>query len=82
MTSKELLYVEDALGHEKFMKTSSCSTSSQLKDVNLSNYVKQLEQIHADLFNNFFNSLLSIFLLSNSKGKIIFSSTFKIGIRL
>ena len=54
MTSKELLYVEDALGHEKFMKTSSCSTSSQLKDVNLSNYVKQLEQIHADLFNNFF----------------------------
>ena len=39
------------------MKTSSCSTSSQLKDVNLSNYVKQLEQIHADLFNNFFNLL-------------------------
>ena len=57
MTSKELLYVEDALGHEKFMKTSSCFTSSQLKDVNLSNYVKQLEQIHADLFNNFFNLL-------------------------
>ena len=57
MTSKELLYVEDALGQEKFMKTSSCSTSSQLKDVNLSNYVKQLEQIHADLFNNFFNLL-------------------------
>ena len=57
MTNKELLYVEDALGHEKFMKTSSCSSSSQLKDVNLSNYVKQLEQIHADLFNNFFNLL-------------------------
>ena len=57
MTNKELLYVEDALGHESYMKTSSCSTSSQLKDVNLSNYVKQLEQIHADLFNNFFNLL-------------------------
>ena len=57
MTSKEHLYVEESLGHEKIMKTSSCSTSSQLKDVNLSNYVKQLEQIHADLFNNFFNLL-------------------------
>ncbi len=57
MTSKELLYVEDALGHENFMKTSSCSTSNQLKDVNLSNYIKQLEQIHADLFNDFFNLL-------------------------
>ena len=57
MTNKELLYVEDALGHENFMKTSSCSTSNQLKDVNLSNYIKQLEQIHADLFNDFFNLL-------------------------
>lgn len=57
MTNKELLYVEDALGHEKFMKTSSCSTSNQLKDVNLSNYIKQLEQIHANLFNDFFNLL-------------------------
>ena len=42
MTSKELLYVEDALGHEKFMKTSSCSTSSQLKDVNLSNFIPSI----------------------------------------
>ena len=41
MTSKELLYVEDALGHEKFMKTCSGLTSKQLSDVTLSNYVKQ-----------------------------------------
>ena len=43
MTNKELLYVEDALGHEKFMKTSSCSTSSQLKDVNLSNFIPSIQ---------------------------------------
>lgn len=57
MTSKELLYVEDALGHEKFMKTCSCQTAEQLQDVTLSNYVKQLENIHTDLYNKFLNLL-------------------------
>ena len=57
MTSKELLYVEDALGHESFMKTCSCKTSGQLKDVSLSSYVKELETLHNDLFNNFLNLL-------------------------
>lgn len=31
MTNKELLYVEDALGHEQFMKCCSKKTSAQLK---------------------------------------------------
>ena len=57
MTSKELLYVEDALGHEKFMKTCSCKTSEQLQDANLSNYIKQLEKTHSELFNKFLNLL-------------------------
>ncbi len=57
MTSKELLYVEDALGHEAFMKTCSCKTSGQLKDVSLASYVKELETLHNDLFNNFLNLL-------------------------
>ena len=42
MTCKELLYVEDALGHECFMKTCSLKTSAQLTDANLSNYIKEL----------------------------------------
>ncbi len=58
MTNKELLYVEDALGHETFMKNCACKTSSQLKDTTLSSYVKELETIHTDLFNKFY-SLLS-----------------------
>ncbi len=57
MTSKELLYVEDALGHEKFMKTCSGLTSKQLSDVALSNYVKQLETTHNELLNKFLNLL-------------------------
>lgn len=57
MTSKELLYIEDALGHENFMKTCSKETSSMLKDVNLSTYIGQLEQKHTELFNKFLNLL-------------------------
>ena len=57
MTNKELLYVEDALGHETFMKTCSTQTSNQLKDTTLSSYVKELEAIHNNLFNKFLNLL-------------------------
>ena len=41
MTNKELSYVEDALGHETFMKTCSQKTSSK----------------HTEIFNKFFNLL-------------------------
>ena len=58
MTNKELLYVEDALGHESIMKNCACKTSNQLKDTTLSSYMKELETIHTDLFNKFY-SLLS-----------------------
>lgn len=57
MTSKELLYVEDALGHEQFMKKCSQNTSSQLQDQNLANYAKELEQKHTELLNKFLNLL-------------------------
>ena len=57
MTSKELLYVEDALGHEKFMKSCSSKTASQLTDPTLSAYVTELEQKHTDLLNKFLNLL-------------------------
>ncbi len=57
MTCKELLYVEDALGHEKFMKTCSLKTSSQLTDVKLSTYIKELESKHQELYNKFLNLL-------------------------
>lgn len=57
MTNKELLYVEDALGHECFLSKCSKDTSSLLKDVNLSNYIEQLEEKHYEIFNKFLNLL-------------------------
>ena len=57
MTNKELLYVEDALGHECFMKTCSKNTSSQLSDQALSSYMQELDQKHTELFNKFLNLL-------------------------
>ncbi len=57
MTSKELLYVEDALGHENFMKSCSKKTSEALTDITLSTYVGELEQKHTELFNKFLNLL-------------------------
>lgn len=57
MTSKELLYVEDALGHENFMRTCSAKTSAKLTDASLSSYIGQLEAKHTELFNKFLNLL-------------------------
>lgn len=57
MTSKELLYVEDALGHEKFMKSCCKNASGQLKDMTLSVYITELEKKHEELYNKFLNLL-------------------------
>ncbi len=57
MTNKELLYVEDALGHECFMKTCSKKTSEQLQDSALSQYIGDLEKKHSEIFNMFLNLL-------------------------
>ena len=53
MTNKELLYVEDALGHECFMKNCSLKASIEIADETLSNYMKELETKHTELFNKF-----------------------------
>ncbi|NLC87930.1 MAG: hypothetical protein GX682_04050 [Clostridiaceae bacterium] len=57
MTGKELLYIEDALGHEKFMKSCSKKAASKMQDVNLSNYLTELEQKHTELYSKFLNLL-------------------------
>ena len=57
MTCKELLYVEDALGHEQFMKTCSKYTAEQIKDLSLGTYIKQLEGKHDQIFKKFLNLL-------------------------
>lgn len=57
MTSKELMYVEDALGHEKFMKTCATNATSQLTDPTLSSYMNELVQKHTEIYNTFLKLL-------------------------
>lgn len=55
MTSKELLYIEDALAHEQFIK--KCCSTAQLQDTNLMNYIKEVEKKHCDIYNKLLNLL-------------------------
>ena len=57
MTSKELLYVEDALGHEQYFQTKCYETMQQLQNPELKNFVGQLQQAHQTLFRNFYGLL-------------------------
>lgn len=58
MTSKELLYIEDALGHEKYFLSKYKETAAQIQDTDLKNCVEQLAQNHSRIFRSFY-SLLS-----------------------
>lgn len=55
MSPKELNYIEDALSHEKFLKTQCQETIQNLQDPALKNQVQQMEQKHQQIFDNFYN---------------------------
>lgn len=57
MTSKELLYVEDALGHEQYFQTQCYETMNQLQDPALRSFVSDLQQAHQTLFRSFYELL-------------------------
>ncbi len=57
MTEKELLYVEDALGHEQYFQTQCQNTSDQLQDPALKNFSRELEQKHRTIFQSFYDLL-------------------------
>ena len=48
MSPKELNYIEDALGHEQFLKTQCQEAIQNLQDPTLKNQVQQI-------FDNFYN---------------------------
>ena len=54
MSPKELQYVEDALGHETFLKNQCRQAANSLTDPELKNCVNQLLTKHEELFNRFF----------------------------
>lgn len=54
MSPKELLYLEDALGHEKFLRYQCEQAAQALSDPTLRNYVQQLANAHGQLFQQFY----------------------------
>lgn len=57
MSPKELLYIEDALGHEEYLKKQCTEVASKLQDAELKEYVNQLVTKHNELFQQFYNLL-------------------------
>lgn len=57
MTDKELLYVEDALGHEQLFQNQCRDCVSRLQDGELRSFVQHLEQKHKDIFQSFYGLL-------------------------
>ena len=57
MTNKELLYVEDALGHEKYFQTQCTETISRLQDPELRGLVQKLSEDHRQIFDRFYGLL-------------------------
>ncbi len=57
MTTKELLYVEDALGHAKYVQTKCAETAGRIQDAELKACVEQLGQKHQQIFGSFYGLL-------------------------
>ena len=57
MTNKELLYIEDALGHEQYFQSKCCEVEQQLSNAQLKNTVCELKSKHQQIFNGFYHLL-------------------------
>lgn len=57
MTTKELLYIEDALGHEQFFMTRCQQTANQIQDPELKACVTQMAEKHRQIFRNLYGLL-------------------------
>ncbi len=57
MSPKELLYIEDALGHEQQIKTLCTDSASSVTDPDLKNIISSVAQKHAECFNRFYGLL-------------------------
>lgn len=55
MSPKELLYIEDALGHTQFLVKQCRETASQLTDPILREQALQLANSNQQLFDRFFS---------------------------
>ncbi len=54
MSPKELLYIEDALGHEQFFMSQCRDAVETLQDGELKQYVQQMQEKHREIFSKFY----------------------------
>ena len=57
MTEKELLYVQDALGHEQYFQTQCRETSAKMQDPELKHCIEDMARKHREIFNSFYGLL-------------------------
>ncbi len=57
MTSKELLYIGDALGHEKYFLTKCRELSEQLSDPSLRELAGSMTESHRQIFSEIYGLL-------------------------
>ncbi len=57
MTNKELLYVEDALGHEEYFQTRCSEIAQQITDTELRDSAVRMQNKHQQIFSSFLNLL-------------------------
>ncbi|MDR1003369.1 MAG: hypothetical protein LBL82_08930 [Oscillospiraceae bacterium] len=57
MTSKELLYIEDVLAHEKVMQTACSEFSNQVQNTELKSFLTMLSSKHQQYFGTFYSLL-------------------------
>ena len=55
MTPKEILYVEDALGHAQFLMQQSQNAATSLQDATLKQQAQQLVNRNQQIFKQFYS---------------------------
>lgn len=57
MSEKELLYIDDALNHQKHLKTKCCDFSDKVQNPELKMFLKDLETKNQAIFSQLFQLL-------------------------
>jgi hypothetical protein len=57
MSPKELLYIEDALGHCQQIKALCTESANSVSDPELKNLISSVAQKHTECFNRFYTPL-------------------------
>ncbi len=55
MSPKELLYVEDALNHAKFLENQCINAANQVTDPNLKQSLRTMAEKHRQTFSSFYS---------------------------